>query len=136
MCKVGEINLSYECLTSPEVRQALVGLRNTDPKLHEQLSTPLPSVPSAPPPPEDDGPYPEDQEHNDDETFVDSSLSVDEVIAWIADEAPGAVANSSSDEDEGIDGFGREGSCHPTHFLEPFNSLFATSTWTRWDGTA
>ena len=33
MCKVGEINLSYECSTSPEVRQALVGLRSTNPSL-------------------------------------------------------------------------------------------------------
>jgi len=136
MCKVDEINLSYECLTSPEVRQALVGLRTVDPKLHEQLSIPLPSVPSAPPPPERDGLYPEDREHNDDETFVDSSLSVAEVIAGIADEVPGAVTDWSGDEDEGVNGFGHVGSCPPTHFLEPFDSLFATSTWTRWDGIA
>jgi len=69
-------------------------------------------------------------------TTMKHSSTLHEVIAWIADEAPGAVADSSSDEDEGIDGFGREGSCHPTHFLEPFDSLFATSTWTRWDGIA
>jgi len=81
-------------------------------------------------------PFDEDQEHNGDEKFVDSSLSVDEVIAWIADEAPGAVANRSGDEDEGIDGLGEEGWCRPTRFLELFNSLFATYTWTQWDGIA
>ena len=40
--------------------------------------------------------------------------------------------------DEGVDGFGRiEDSCCLTHFFkEPFDSKSATSTWTRWDGTA
>jgi len=70
---------------------------------------------------------PEDQEHDDDGTFVESSLSVDEAIAWIADEASGAVADWSGNEDEGIDGFGREGSCRPTCFLKPFDSLFPIS---------
>jgi hypothetical protein len=98
--------------------------------LAAQLSTPLPLVPT--PPPEYGGLYPEDREHDDDEmALIDSSLSV---IAWIADEAPGVVGDWSGDEDEGVDGFGREGSSFPTHFLESFDSQFATSTWTRWDG--
>jgi len=96
-----------------------------------------PSVPVLPPP-KPNGPYPEDQEEINDETFIDSSLSVDEAVAWIADETPGTVANSwSGDKDRGADDFGHiEDSCCPTHFLEPFDSKSATSTWTRWDGTA
>ena len=95
LCKVGEIYLSYNCLTSPEVRQTLVGLRNTNPILYEQLSAPPPSAPMPPPPPEQNGPYPEDQEHEDDEGFMDSSLSIDKVVSWIADEAPGELVDSS-----------------------------------------
>ena len=137
MCKVGEIDLSYECLTSPEVRQALVGLRDVDPALYEQLSIPSLSAP-VPPPPEHDGSYPEDKQHDDDsnEVFVDSSLSVNEVVAWIADDGPGAIVDWSGDEDEGINSFGHEDSCCPAHILELFDSQFATSSWTRWDGTA
>ena len=137
MCRVGEINLSYECLISPEVRQTLVGLRNVDATLHEQLSTPPPSVPIPPPPPERDGSYPEDQEHQDDETPVDSSLSIDEVVSRIADGASGTVVDSSDDEDdEGVDGFGHDDSCRPMRVLDPFDARFATSSWTRWDSIA
>ena len=136
MCKVGDINLSYECLTSPEVRQALVGLRDTNTMLYEQLSVPPPSVPMPPPPPDHDGSYPEDREHEDDKMFTDSSLSVDELVAWIADEAQGVIADPEGDEDEGIDGFGHDDESRgPTPVLGPFNSQFATSSWTRWDGT-
>ena len=53
-------------VTSPEVRQNLVGLRDADPVLYEQHSAPSPSGP-VPPPPEDNGTYPDDQEHNDNE---------------------------------------------------------------------
>ena len=133
MCKVGEINLSYECLTSPEVRQALVGPRDTNSILHEQLSAPPPSVPMPPPPPERNGSYPEDREHEDDETFIDSLLSVDELVAWITEEAPRATVDPSDDEDEGINGFGYNDPRGPPHVLEPFDSQFATSSWTRWD---
>jgi hypothetical protein len=35
---IGDINRSYGCLTSPEVRQAIVGLHNTNSTLYEQLS--------------------------------------------------------------------------------------------------
>ena len=134
MCRVGEINLSYECLTSPKVRQAIAGLRNTDSILYEQLSTPPPSVPLPPPPPERDGSYPEDQEHEDDETVVDSSLSVNEVVAWVTDEVSLGIVDSS--DDEGIDGFGEDDSYNPAHVPERFNARFATSSWTRWDGIA
>jgi hypothetical protein len=104
--------------------------------LHEQLSTPPPSVPIPPPPPDRSGSYPEDQEREDDGIFVDSSLSVDEVVAWIASETPGGVADSSDDEDDGgVDGFGHDDSHHPMGDLKPFDSRFATSSWTRWDGT-
>ena len=44
---------------------------------------------------------------------VDSSLSVDDVMAGIADEAPGD-----------LDG--------PRRLLEPFNPQLATSYWPRW----
>ena len=132
MCKVGEINLSHECLTSSEVRQAIVGLHNTDPVLYEKLSTPSLSAPLPPPPPEHNGSYPEDEEREADETFVDSSLSVDEVATWIANGAPGGMVDSSDDED--IDGFGQDDSDSSTHALEPFDTQFATSSWMRWDG--
>jgi hypothetical protein len=48
------------------------------------------------------------------------TLSVDEVIAWIADKAPGEMADSS--DDEGIDGFGCSDPCGPTRPLEPFDA--------------
>ena len=113
-----------------------MGLRDTNTTLHEQLSAPPPSVPMPPPPPDHNGSYPEDQEHEDDKTFIDSSLSVDELVAWIADDAQGVIAGFSGDEDEGIDGFGHDDESHgPTRVLEPFSSQFATSPWIRWDGT-
>ena len=96
---------------------------------------PPPSVPMPPPPPEHDGSYLEDQEHQDDETFVDSSLSVGEVVAWTADGTPGMVVDSSDDEDEGFGGFGHDDSSRPKHVLELFDARFATSSWTRWDST-
>ena len=136
MCKVGEINLSYECLTSPEVRQTLVGLRSADAVLYEQLSVPAPSTPMPPPSPECDGSYPEDQESEDDERPVDSSLSMGEVVAWIANEVPGELVNSSDEEDERIDGFGCEGPCISAGTLELFDPRISTSYWPRWDGRA
>ena len=68
--------------------------------------------------------------------FVDSSLSVNEVVAWIADDGPGTIVDWLGDEDEGIDGFGHEDSCRPAHILELFDSQFSISSWIRWDGTA
>ena len=109
VCKVGKINLSYECLTSPEIRQALVGLRNTDSALFEkvfQVPTLLDTVP--PLSLERGGSYPEDQEREDNGGFVDSSLSIDEVVAHVADDRLGELADSSGDEDDGIDGFCEE----------------------------
>ena len=82
-----------------------------------------------PPPPEHDGSYPEDQDREDDENFIDSSLSVNEVFAWITSEAPGDMADSS--DDEGINGFDFENTCDPADALKP---RFAASSWTRWDG--
>ena len=134
MCKVGDINLSYESLTSPGVRQAIVGLRKTDSALYEQLSIPPPSVPVPPPPPESDGLYPEDKEHEDGEVSVDSSLSIDEVVAQIADDVPLEVVDSS--EDEGIVGFCHSDSRGPADALGLFNEQSATSSWMRWDGVA
>jgi hypothetical protein len=54
------INLSYECLMSPEVCQTLVGLHSADPTLFNQLSVPTPLAPVAPPPKHGSGSYPED----------------------------------------------------------------------------
>jgi hypothetical protein len=85
-----------------------------------------------PPPPEHDGSYPEDQDREDNENFIDSSLSVNEVVAWITSEAPGDMVDSSGDER--IDSFGFENSCDPVGALKPFDVRFATSSWTRWDG--
>ena len=91
-----------------------------------------------PPPPEDSGSYPEDREHED-EAPIDSALSIDEVVAWIADGTPGVMMDSSDDkDDEGVDGFGHNlnHDHHPVRAkLEPFDTRFATSSWTRWDGT-
>ena len=85
MCKVSEINLSYECLTCPKVRQALVSLRTVNPSLHEHA----PAFSSRPPraPLEHNGSYPEYQDDEDDNALVDSSLSLDEVISWVANDA-------------------------------------------------
>ena len=110
-----------------------MGLRDADPALYEQLSIPSLSVP-VPSPPEDNGSYPEDQEHDGDESIIDSSLSVDEVAAWTAGEAPGLIEEPSVDEDGEVVGFGHEDSCDPAHVLEPFNSWSTTSSY-RWDGT-
>ena len=119
MCKVGNVNLSYECLTFPEARQVLVGLRDADSALYEQLAMPLPSVP-VPPLQEEEGSYPKAHDDDSNEVFVDSSLSVDEVVAWIADDRPGVIVDWPGDEDEGIDGFSHEDSCRPAHVLELF----------------
>ena len=73
------------------------------------------------PPPEDNGTYPEDQER-DDESAIDSSLSFDEVTAWITGEVPGLAANPSGDEDEEVVGFGHEDLCGLAGVLEPFDS--------------
>lgn len=136
MCKVGEINLSYECLTSPETRQVLVSLHNTNPTLHEKLFAPPLSVPLPPPPSGENGSYPEDQGHEEDEMFVDSSLSIREVVAQVADEIPGESVDFSGDEDEGIDGFGCENSRGSAGSLEAFDPKLATLYWPRWDGYA
>ena len=68
--------------------------------------------------------------------FVDSSLSVREVVTQVSDEVPGELVDFSGDEDEGIDGFGRERSCGSVDDLEPFNPKLATLYWPRWDGHA
>jgi hypothetical protein len=104
-----------------------------DPTLFNQLSVPTPLTPVPPPPEHGFGSYPEDQEHEDDEKFVDSSLSIDQVVAWIADEALGEMVDLSGDEDEGIDGFCHEESHGPVRALEPFNARVSTSYWPRWD---
>jgi hypothetical protein len=83
-----------------------------------------------------DGSYPEDQEHEGDETFVHSSLSIDEVVAGIAKDTQGSLVDLLGDEDEGIDGFGREDSRSPACVLEPFGVRIATSYWPRWNGHA
>ena len=72
--------------------------------LYEQLLTPLPSAPIPPPPPGTTEIYPEDQEHEEDDMPVDSSLSVDNIVAQVAGEARDLV-DISSDEDEGVNGF-------------------------------
>ena len=106
-----------------------MGLRNKNSMLYRQLSAPLPSSPMQPLPPEHDGSYPEDRDREDDENFIDSSLSVNEVVAWITSEALGDMVDSS--DNEGINGFGFENSCDPADALKP---QFATPSWTQWDG--
>ena len=81
---------------------------------------PSPSTPAPPHPPEDNGSYPEDQEREDNETVVDSSLSIDEVVAWIVYGAPVSVLDD--DDDEGIDGFDDDDCCGPARVLEPFDT--------------
>ena len=68
--------------------------------------------------------------------FVDSSLSIHEVVTRVADEIPGESVDFSGDEDGGIDGFGCENSCGSVGDLEPFDPKLATLYWPRWDGNA
>ena len=103
-----------------------------DSTLYEQLSIPSPLDP-VPPPSGHNGSYPEDQECNDGEAFIDSSLSINKVAAWVTGEAPGRTADLLGDKDNGIDGFG-EDSCGPANIPELLNSRFATFSWTRRDG--
>ena len=133
--KLGGINLPYERLTTSEVHQAIVGLHNTDLALYEKLSTPSLSTPMPPPPPEHNGFYPEDQECKDDKMFVDSSLSIDEVVTCMVNGAPGEIAIGDSSDDKDINGFGHDNSDGPAHALEPFDTQFTTSPWMWWDGT-
>ena len=88
-----------------------------------QLSVPPPSVPLSPHLSGNDGSYPEDQEHEEDEVFVDSSLSVHEVIAQVVDRKPGKLVDFSGGGGEGIDGSGCENSCGSRGDLEPFDPL-------------
>ena len=76
---------------------------------YERVSRPSLFVP-VPPPPEDNGSHPEDQEHSNDESIVDFSLSVDEVAAWVAGEAPEVTADSLGEKDEEIVVFGHKDS--------------------------
>ena len=101
------MDLSYKCLRSAEVSQAIIGLRLTNPQLYEEITAPsasiLPVLPSA-----SDGNYPEDREDTgqDDDVFFDSSLSVEEAISQIIDlpntQVPIDVYGS---DDEGVDGY-------------------------------
>ena len=65
---------------------------------------------------------------------VDLSLSVADIVARVADEAPGDLGDFSGDEDEGVDGFLYEDADGPRRILEPFDPQLATSYWPRWDG--
>ena len=67
------------------------------------------------------GSYPEDKDDEDDDALVDSSLSLDEVISWVTNDAPGPLVDISDDEDEGVDGLGHEISRGPATILEPFD---------------
>jgi len=102
------MNLSYECLTSAEVKQAILGLRLTNPALYEEITAPPVSIPLVPPP-DSDGAYTEDREDADqdnDELFIDSSLSVDEAISQILDQPNTRVPiDIYGSDDEGIDGY-------------------------------
>jgi hypothetical protein len=79
--------------------------------------------------------YPEDQEHEGDEGFFDSSFSIDDVFAWIADEVSGELVDLSGNEDESIDGIGCEDSHSSVRTLEQFEARYSTY-WPRWDGGA
>ena len=102
------MDLSYECLRSAEVSQAIIGLRLTNPQLYEEITAPSASVFSVPPP-GDGGEYPEDEEdagRDDDKVFIDSALSIEEAILQIIDlpntQVPIDVYGS---DDEGVDGY-------------------------------
>ena len=108
LCSVKSMNLSYKCLTSAEVKQAILGLRLTNPMLYEEITAP-PASTLPVPPPGSDGTYTEDKEdvgQDNDEQFIDSSLSVDEAISQILDlpntQVPIDVYGS---DDEGVDGY-------------------------------
>lgn len=78
----------------------------------------------------------EDQEHQEGEVFVNSSLLVREVVTQIADEIPGESVDFSGDEGGEIDGFSCENSCGSAGDLEPFDPKLATLYWPWWDGHA
>ena len=65
---------------------------------------------------------------------VDLSLSVNDVVAQVADKASGDLVDFSGDEDEGVDGSFYEGSDGPRRISEPFNPQLATYYWPRLDG--
>jgi len=101
------MDLSYECLRSAEVSQAIIGLRLTNPQLYEEITAPPGPIPPAPPP-DGNSDYPEDMEDTsqNDDMFFDSSLSVEEAISQIIDlpntQVPIDVYGS---DDEGVDGY-------------------------------
>lgn len=48
--------------------------------------------------------HPGDREHEKGEMFADSSLSIGDVVAWFADDAPGESVVIPGDEDGGVNG--------------------------------
>ena len=107
MCSVKSMDLSYECLTSAKVTQAIIGLRLTNPQLYKEITAPSASVLPVPPP--SGGQYAEDEEdvgQDDGDIFLDSALSVEEAISQIIDLPNTRVPlNVYGEEDEGIDGY-------------------------------
>lgn len=101
-------NLSYECLTSAEIKQAILALRLTNPALYEEITSP-PAATLLVPPSGGDDTYAEDEEGTDqvdDELFIDSSLSVDEAISRILDQPNTRVPiDVYGSDDEGVDGY-------------------------------
>lgn len=104
------MDLSYECLKSARVSQAIIGLRLTNPQLYKEITAPSASALPIPPPSDGDQ-YAEDEEdasQDDDDVFFDSALSIEEAISQIIDlpntRVPLNVYGEDS-EDEGVDGY-------------------------------
>ncbi|KAF8600772.1 hypothetical protein BDV93DRAFT_559075 [Ceratobasidium sp. AG-I] len=108
-----EFNLSYESLTSREARQALSGLRSTDPEFYQEIMSGRSEVPSG---------KEEDEESDFENDEIDADCTVPELIEQVLstaklDELPG----SSRNVDEQSDGYESEeyGYSAPVYLAAP-----------------
>lgn len=100
----------YECLTSSEARQAILGLCLSNHALYEEITKP-PASTTPVPPGAGNGSYLEDDEDNHDNgPIFNSSLSVNDAISQILDlpncRTPIDVYDLDDDEAESVDGYG------------------------------
>lgn len=97
------LNLSYDCLISVEVQQAIIGLCLSNPVLYEEIIKPPASTTTTPPP---DGDYPEDKGCTDEDAgLFDSLLSVEDVISQILDLPNTQVPTDIYDLEDEVDGY-------------------------------
>lgn len=102
MCKAADFNLSYESLTSHEVRQTLRDLPRTDPTLFSEISQPRSHL--VAPSLSDEERLQEDSEevHGGYDAPDDSDVPLEEVDAYCDQMVNGFVENSNDDDMEYI----------------------------------